>query len=195
MVFVPRYPIETERLQLRPFTRGDVDAVYAYRSREDVCRYLFDDPMSRQTCAETVQARIGQLSLDEEGDRIVLAVERRSDGEMIGEVSLILRSVASRQAEIGYIFHPGVHRQGYATEAARALMAIGFDGAGMHRIFARCDARNLASARVMERLGMRREAYFRGHSMVKGRWDEEFIYAILEEEWQAQVAGLAVAAD
>ncbi len=195
MAFVPRYPIETERLHLRPFTRGDVDAVFSYRSRDDVCRYLFDEPMSRQTCAETIQARIGQLSFDEEGDRIVLAVERRGESDMVGEVSLILRSVASRQAEIGYIFHPDVKGQGYATEAARAMVALAFDGAGMHRVFARCDARNLASARVMERLGMRREAHFRGHHMVKARWDEEYIYAILEDEWRAQVQGLSVAAD
>ena len=195
MAFVPSYPIETERLRLRPFTRGDVDAVFAYRSREDVCRYLFDAPMSRQTCAEAIQARIGQLSFDEEGDRIVLAVETQNDGLLVGEVSLILRSVDSRQAEVGYIFHPQVHGQGYATEAARAMVALGFDGAGMHRVFARCDARNAASARVMERLGMRREAHFRGHSMVKGHWNEEFIYAMLEDEWRAQTEGLSVAAD
>jgi RimJ/RimL family protein N-acetyltransferase len=188
MVFVPTYPIETERLRLRPFTRGDVDAVYAYRSREDVCRYLFDEPMSRQTCAETVQTRIAQLGLEEEGDRIVLAVERKSDAELIGEVSLILRGVEARQAEIGYIFNPAAHGHGYATEAARALIQVGFMGADMHRVYARCDARNLASAQVMERLGMRREAHFRDHVLLKGRWDEEFIYAVLEDEWRAHSA-------
>jgi RimJ/RimL family protein N-acetyltransferase len=184
-VYVPDYPIETERLRLRPFTRGDVDAVYAYRSREDVCRYLFDEPMTRETCAETVQARIGQLSLDVEGDRIVLAVERKAGGPPIGEVSLILRSVESLQAEIGYIFHPEVHRQGFATEAAALMVDAGFRGAGMHRVYARCDARNVASWRVMERLGMRREAHFRDHALVKGRWDEELIYAIVETEWRS----------
>jgi RimJ/RimL family protein N-acetyltransferase len=186
MAFAPDYPIETERLTLRPFTRGDVDAVFSYRGREDVCRFLFDEPMSRQSCAEAIQLRIGQLAFEEDGDRIVLAVERKSDGVLIGEVSLILRSSDSRQAEIGYIFHPDSHRQGYATEAARALMEVGFKGADLHRIYARCDARNTASARVMERLGMRREAHFRGHVLIKGRWDEEFIYALLEDEWRAQ---------
>jgi len=183
MVFVPNYPIATERLWLRPFTRGDVDAVYAYRSREDVCRFLFDEPMSRQTCAETIQTRISQQALEEEGDRIVLAAERREDSTVVGEVSLIWRNVEARQAEIGYIFHPEVHGQGFATEAGRALLEVGFRGAGMHRIYARCDARNVASFRVMERLGMRREAHFRDHILVKGRWDEEFIYAIVEGDW------------
>jgi RimJ/RimL family protein N-acetyltransferase len=183
VVFVPDYPIETERLRLRPFTRQDVDAVFAYRSREDVCRYLFDEPMSRQSCAEAIQARIGQLSLDQDGDRIVLAVEPIVGGTPIGEVSLILRSGESRQAEIGYIFHPEAHGQGFATEAARAMVDVGFRGAGMHRVYARCDARNEPSWRLMERLGMHREAHFRDHALVKGRWDEEFIYAIAEPDW------------
>ena len=189
MVFVPAYPIVTERLRLRPFTRGDVDAVFAYRGREDVCRYLFDEPMTRESCAEAIQARIGQLSLGEDGDRIVLAVERATGGAPIGEVSLILRSSESRQAEIGYIFHPDAKRNGFATEAARAMIETGFRGAGMHRIYARCDARNESSWRVMERLGMRREAHFRDHALVKGRWDEEFVYAVVEDEWPASVPG------
>jgi len=188
MAFVPTYPIETSRLRLRPFTRGDVDAVFAYRQREDVARFLFDEPMSRESCAEAVQARVGQIGFEKEGDKILLAVERKEDLAMVGEVSLILRSLESRQAELGYIVHPDFHGLGYATEAGRALLALGFDGAGMHRIYARCDARNSASAKVMERLSMRREAHFREHALVKGDWDEELIYAMLEGEWRARTA-------
>lgn len=188
MAFVPDYPLETARLRLRPFTRGDVDAVFAYRQREDVARYLFDEPMTRESCAEAVQARVGQIGFDKEGDKIFLAVERIDDLAMIGEVSLILRSMEARQAEIGYIFNPDFHGRGYATEASRVLLGLGFDQAGMHRIYARCDARNLASAKVMERLGMRREAHFREHLLVKGAWDEELIYAMLENAWRALTA-------
>ena len=187
MSFQPDYPIETERLRLRPFTRGDVDAVFAYRQREDVARFLFDEPMTRESCAEAVQGRVGQIGFEREGDRIFLAVERLDGLVMIGEVSLILRSEESRQAELGYIFHPDHHGLGYATEASRAVLTMGFDGAGMHRIYARCDARNLASAGVMERLGMRREAHFREHMLGKGAWDEELIYALLEQEWRARL--------
>lgn len=185
MLFSPDLPIQTERLALRPFTRGDVDAVYAYRQRDDVARYLSDDPSSREACAEAVQVRTVQTGWHAEGDKIVLAVERRTDHAMMGEVSLILRSQIARQGEVGYILHPDYHGHGYATEATRALMRVGFELAGLHRIYARCDARNDRSWRVMERLGMRREAHFRQHRLVKGDWDEEFIYAILEEEWAA----------
>jgi RimJ/RimL family protein N-acetyltransferase len=181
--FAPDYPVLTERLALRPYRRGDVDAVYSYRSRADVSEYLFDRPMSHQECAEAVQSRAGQIAFSGEGDKVLLAVERRDDQRLIGEVSLIWRSVPDLQAEVGYIFHPDAHGQGYASEAARALLAFGFEVMGLHRIYARCDARNAASARVMQRLGMRQEAHFREHMQVKGRWDEELIYAILEGEW------------
>lgn len=189
MEFVPQLPIDTDRLRLRPFTRGDVEAVFEYRRREDVAQYLFDEPMSRESCAEAVQARIGQLMLGADGDMIILAVERRSDRAMIGEVTLILRSDEARQAELGYIFNPLHHSQGYATEAAAALLQLGFAAAGFHRIYARCDARNTRSFKVMERLGMRREAHFREHALVKGAWDEELIYAMLEDEWRHAMRG------
>jgi RimJ/RimL family protein N-acetyltransferase len=189
MVYSPQYPIETERLRLRPFSRGDVDAVFSYRQRADVARYLFDGPMTHESVTEVVQQRVGQHEIAAEGDKIFLAVELSASQQMIGELSLILRDGPSRQAEIGYIFHPDFHGRGYASEAARVLLRMGFEGAGVHRIFARCATGNIASWRVMERLGMRREAHFREHAFVKGAWDEEFVYALLEDEWRAGAGG------
>jgi RimJ/RimL family protein N-acetyltransferase len=186
-LYAPDYPIETGRLTIRPFNRGDVDAVYSYRSRPDVAQFLFDEPMSHEECAEAVRSRSTQIAFGGEGDKILLAVERRDDGRLIGEVSLIWRSVSEQQAEIGYIFHPDAHGRGYATEAAKVLLAFGFGVVGCHRIYARCDANNEASARVMERLGMRQEAHFREHMHVKGRWDEELIYAMLAPEWESRL--------
>ena len=181
--YAPDYPIVTDRLRLRPFSRGDVDAVFSYRSRADVAEYLLDLPMNHEECAEAVRLRTGQIAFSAEGDKIVLAAERQADGRIIGEVSLIWRSLADLQGEVGYIFHPDAHGQGYASEATRALLAFGFEVMGLHRIYARCDARNGRSERVRQRLGMRKEAHFREHMQVKGRWDEELIYAILESEW------------
>jgi RimJ/RimL family protein N-acetyltransferase len=185
MAFEPRYPIETERLRLRPFNRGDVDAVFAYRKREDVAQHLFDGPMTHQTATEVVGLRAGQFTLAAEGDKMFLAVDLADPHAMIGEVSLIWRDAVSRQGEIGYIFNPLHHGHGYATEATRALLGLGFEGLGLHRIYARCAAANTASWHVMERLGMRREAHFREHAFFKGGWDEELVYAILEDEWRA----------
>jgi RimJ/RimL family protein N-acetyltransferase len=181
--YMPDYPMETERLLLRPFNRGDVDAVFSYRSRADVAEFLFDQPMSHEECAEAVRARTTQVAFTGEGDKILLAVERKDDARLIGEVSLIWRSVADQQAEIGYILHPDGQGQGLATEAAAAMLGFAFEVAGVHRVYARCDARNIASARVMERLRMHEEAHLREHAHFKGQWDEELIFAILDREW------------
>jgi Acetyltransferases, including N-acetylases of ribosomal proteins len=183
MAVHPNYPLTTDRLRLRPFTRGDVDAVFDYRGREDVARYLFDPPLSREECALAIQQRTSQTGFANEGDRIVLAVEPLDTGQVIGEVSLIWRSVEARQGELGWIFHPDFHGRGYATEATNAMLALAFGPADLHRVFARCDARNVASWRLMERLGMRREAHFWEHALFKGGWDEEFYYALLRREW------------
>jgi len=185
MALRPDYPLATERLRLRPFSRGDVDAILAYRGREDVARYLFDPPLSRDECAQAIQQRVAQTGFVEEGDRIVLAVETLEENCLVGEVSLIWRSVEARQGEIGWIFHPDFHGRGYATEATNAMLDLGFGPGDLHRIYARCDARNEPSWRLMERLGMRREAHFRQLAMFKGGWDEEFYYAILRDGWLA----------
>ena len=185
MAWEPDYPLATARLRLRPFNRGDVDAVHAYRQREDVAEFLFDEPLSRSECAEVVQQRVNQIRWTDEGDKIVLAVEPLAGGPLVGEVSLIWRNREFRQGEIGYIFHPDVHGQGFASEAAERVLMLGFSKLELHRIAARCDVHNAKSWRVMERIGMRREAHFREHQVLKGDWDEEFIYAILEDEWRA----------
>ena len=182
MALYPDYPIATQRLRLRPFTRGDVDAVHAYRGREDVAEHLFDVALSREECALVLQQRIGQVSWEAEGDKIILAVDD-AGGVLLGEVSLIWRSADARQAELGWIFHPDHHGRGYATEAASALLDLAFGPGDMHRVYARCGVGNTASWRLMERLGMRREAHFREHALFKGRWDEEYYYAILRHEW------------
>ena len=79
---------------------------------------------------------------------------------------------------------PDVQHQGLATEATAALLDLAFETFGFHRVFARCDTRNVPSYRLMERLGMRREAHFREHIMVKGAWASEYIYAMLAEDWR-----------
>jgi len=181
--FAPSYPITTERLLLRPFSRGDVAAVHAYRGLPEIAQYLSDPPLSLDECAEAVRARTTQIAFTAEGDRIVLALERRADAQLVGEVSLTWRSVANQQAEIGYIVAPTAQRQGFATEAADALLAFGFEQAELHRVYARCDARNEASTLVMKRLGMHQEAHFMEHRFNKGRWEQELVWAILAEDW------------
>ncbi|MDP4505135.1 GNAT family N-acetyltransferase [Nonomuraea turcica] len=185
-MFQPRYPITTERLLLRPFTPADLDAVHAYESRPDVARYLYWEPRDRDSSRTFLDKKITRTAVREEGDALDLAVTLPRTGDVIGSVLLIWTSKQHRQGEIGYILHPDHHGHGYAAEAACAMLHLGFTGLGLHRITGRLDARNTASARVLEKLRMRREATLIDNEYVKGEWASEAIYAILDTEWTAQ---------
>jgi RimJ/RimL family protein N-acetyltransferase len=178
-------PIETSRLRLRPFVAGDLDALFAYQSRNDVTQHLYWGPRSRDEVQEAFEGKIAATAIRAEGDFLALAAELASTGEIVGDVVLGLVSEEHRTGELGYIVHPDHHGHGYATEAARAVLRVAFEGLRLHRVTGRLDARNVASARVLEKLGMRREALLVDNELVKGEWQSELVYAILAREWPA----------
>ncbi len=182
-MFAPDYPIETERLLLRPFTAADLDAYHSIQSRSDVARYLYWAPRTRQQVRDVLQQRAGAHALASEGDTLDLAVMPKGESRLIGSVMLRWLSAEHRQGEIGFILHPDQHGQGFAREAAAAMLQVGFASFGLHRIIGRCDGRNAASQHLMKRLGMRREAHFRQNEFVKGEWCDEVVFAIMAEEW------------
>ena len=181
----PDYPIRTPRLTLRPYTAADFDDLYDMQSRPEVTRYLLFDTSDRDQARVSLEQRMAATALDDEGSSLILAVVLPPAGTVIGDVVLFWRSREHRQGEIGYIFHPDHGGHGYATEAAQVMLRLGFEGLGLHRIIGRVDARNTASVRVLERLGMRREAHFLQNEIVKGEWTDEIVYAMLDEEWRA----------
>jgi len=183
-MFAPVLPIETQRLRLRAVTPADFDDLLAMFGRKDVSRYLNWEPMDREAVAALVERRVQQSSMHKEGEGIALAVEELATGRFVGEVILRWLSEASRQGEVGWALHPDAQGKGYATEAARQMLRLGFDELGLHRIIAECDPRNDASIRVMERLGMRREAHHVDAMWLKGEWVGSVVYAILEDEWR-----------
>ena len=109
----------------------------------------------------------------------------RKDNQMIGEVGLFIQPKEQSSGDIGWMIHPDWQRRGYATEAAKAMLAYGFTTRGLHRISSGCDASNFGSLRVMKRLGMRSEAHFLKSRFIAGRWQDAYAYAILKEEWAA----------
>lgn len=175
----------TDRLALRPFRDDDLNALHAIQSRPDVVRYLYWEPRSRDEALEMLGRRKLQTAIDKEGDGLHLAADRRDTGALIGHFSLFCASQEHHQGEIGFVVHPDHHGHGYATEGTRLMLRLGFEELGLHRIVGRCDARNLPSARVMERLGMRREAHLLENEFIKGEWTDELTYAMLEREWAA----------
>jgi RimJ/RimL family protein N-acetyltransferase len=183
-VLAPAYPLLTDRILLRPLdpTR-DVAAVHAYQSRPDVCRYIPYEPRSREEVAAKLAS--ARSTLTAQGQALWLAVVLRETDELIGDVLLFWHSAEHRGGEIGYVLNPTHQGRGYVTEACRVLLALAFDGLGLHRVMARVDARNDASARVLRRLGMRQESHLRENEWFKGEWSDELDFAMLEDEWRA----------
>ncbi len=181
----PAYPVRTARLILRPFTADDIDDAFAYQSREDVCRYIPYPPRTRERVAERTALPHARSTIDEPGDALLLAVQLRPAGPVVGDVMLHWASREHGTGEIGYVFNPDYAGHGYATEATRELLRLGFSGLGLHRMIARTDARNTPSIGVLRRLGMRQEAHLVENEWFKGEWSDEIDFAILACEWEA----------
>lgn len=175
-------PIRTARLALRPFTERDADDMWEFESVPGVARFLFNEPRTREDNAAELARRQKQYVLREGGDTLVLAVDL--DGKVIGYVLLDWVNEEHRQGEFGFVFHPGYQGRGYAAEAAVEMLRLGFEQLGLHRVYGRCDARNTASAKLMERLGLRKEAHFVEAEIFKGEWGDELHYAMLDREWR-----------
>ncbi len=179
----PDYPIKTDRLLLRPFEETDLDDYAAYRTLPDVNRYLLNEVTDRAATAELLTGKTAQAELTAEGQWLALAVYWPQAGRVVGDVVLKWLSEEHRQGEIGYVLNPEFQGRGLAGEAAGALLRVGFEEFGLHRISAQADPRNEASWRVMERLGMRREAHFRHNEVFRGEWADLLVYAMLAEEY------------
>ncbi len=177
--------LETERLYLREFVKDDSPAVFEYAGSLENTGFLPFSPEPMDEVVKYVERRLA--------DQIVsprrhyeLAVCLKDTDEMIGAASLKL-SEDGRQAELGYVFNMRFWHKGYASEAARGLLRLGFLGFEVNRISAWCDEENTASRRVMERIGMRREGLFKKdrytRAFAKDGWRSTYYYAILQKEY------------
>lgn len=187
--YVPDWPIQTERLLLRPFEEGDFEALYAMQSNEDVVRYLYQDVRSIDGVRASLARKLAAVQIAGEGDGLGVAAVLRDTGELVADLQLWCVSEGHSQGELGFTVHPAHQRKGYATEGSRPLLDFAFATVGFHRVVGRTEARNRPSARVLEKLGMRREAHLVENEWVKGEWQSELVYAILAEEWATLRAG------
>ena len=177
-------PLRTARLLLRPYAPDDLEDLTDLMGREEVCRYLPWPPMSPEQARAKLEQRLLQTNIGPEQEAMVPAAVEAATGRFVGEFMLRARQSEPGNAEIGWSIHPDFQGRGLATEGARELLRVGFDELGLHRIRAGADPRNIASVRVMERLGMRREAHLVESELIKGEWVDEVIHAVLESEWR-----------
>lgn len=176
-------PIQTERLTLRPLAESDIDDVWRYQQIDEVLRYIPWPKRDFEEAAAHTRRRAALHTLDADGSAVFLACEL--DGRVVGDVMLRTSSVETAELEIGWVFHPEVQGHGYATEAAAAMQRLAFDGIGAHRLIAKLDPRNTASARLCERLGLAHEGTQREASYDKGEWSDTGLYAMLARDWRA----------
>jgi RimJ/RimL family protein N-acetyltransferase len=182
----PTFPVETDRLLLRPLTVDDVDAVHSYQSLDEVCEYLPYEPRSREDVEKRLtDPEYTRQELDSDGQVLILGVVLKETGQVIGDVLLMWHSERHRSGELGYELHPDHWGRGYAVEACREVLRLAFDELGLHRMTGRIDALNTPSATVLRKLGMRQEAVLVENEWFRGRWSDEVDFAILDREWQA----------
>jgi ribosomal-protein-alanine N-acetyltransferase len=170
--------IETERLLIRPFEADDWRAVHAYLSDPGVRFFVPEWPETE----EEVQAFVHRNVEEPRQHALIL----HGDERLVGHVGF-WQWFGPQTYEIGWAIARDHQGRGYATEAARAVLAYGFERLGLHRVIATCNPNNAPSVRVMEKLGMRREAHFRKCDLnPDGSWWDEYFYALLEDEWPAR---------
>jgi RimJ/RimL family protein N-acetyltransferase len=191
-VLTPAYPVETSRLLLRPIDpSGDIEALYAYQSLPEVCRYIPYEPRTREDVARRLSdPEKVRSTLTKPGQAVNLAVEIKATGLVVGDVMLFWKDESN--AELGYVIHPDHQGKGIANEASVALLELAFaeHGLGVHRVIARIDQRNPASAAVLTKLGMRQEAVLVENEWFKGEWSTEVDFAILDREWHAKMPAM-----
>ena len=181
-----RWPVLTDRLAIRPATADDADAMFDIRSRPDVAEWLPILPTDRAAWAERFA----------DPDRLAMTLAFELNGEIIGDLFLRVTDAWAQaevedqakktQAEIGWVLTPEHAGHGYATEGARELLRICFEDLGLRRVVALSFADNVASRRIMEKVGMRQEEHAVRDSLHRSRgWLDGVGYAILAEEWRA----------
>lgn len=177
--------ISTPRLLLRWLRPDDLEGFLEYRSDPAVLRYQSMSPMTREEAASFIRSQMDN-ELGRVGGYQQIAIERRSDGKLVGDCALKLQAGEPRIAEAGYTINSRYQGQGYATEAVGALIGELFGALNVHKVTALVDARNPASFRVLEKLGFRREAHLRKsyYDPIDGDWFDEYWYGLLREERQ-----------
>jgi RimJ/RimL family protein N-acetyltransferase len=173
--------LHTARLRLRPFADSDAAALFALQSDVDVLRYWDSPPWSDPDRAARFLAACRQMS--EDGTGVRLAVDRAADDTFLGWCSFSAWNPTYRSASLGYCYTRPAWGQGYATEAARALLGWAFDTLDLNRVQAETDTRNAHSARVLEKLGFTREGTLREDCVVNGDVSDSWVYGLLRREW------------
>jgi RimJ/RimL family protein N-acetyltransferase len=176
------WPVRTERLVLRRLADGDVARIFAYRSRPDVAAWIGGTATDVGSLAERFGDGATAVIVEHEDQLIGDLMVKVQDAYAQREVA---DGAVASEAELGWVFDPAHHGHGFATEAIGALFRICFEDLGLRRVVAACFTANEPSWRLMERVGMRREAHHVKDSLHRDHgWQDGYVYALLADEWR-----------
>ena len=179
---------ETDRLILRGFQDIDVKPFAAYRSDPEIAKFqCWDIPFSEEKAAKLIE-EMNRIQPGIPGEWYQIAIELKTMHQLIGDCAFCILGEDSQQAEIGFTLARQYQGKGYGNEAVTRLLDYLFGELNLHRVRAICHVDNLAAAKMLERLGMRREAEFMENIWLKGEWISEYWYGILQREWAAHIA-------
>lgn len=173
--------IESERLVIRTAIPGDAPAIYAYRSDHETNKYQGWFPESEKEVHDYILTMPADLNAPDTCYQIALL--RRSDSTLIGDMGIVFTGHDNKQADLGCTLHKDYHGKGYATEAMRAMINYLFVHLDKHRLVASIDPRNAPSVALVERLGFTKEAHLRESYYNRGEWTDDLLYAMLQKEW------------
>ncbi|MFE8700031.1 GNAT family N-acetyltransferase [Cytobacillus sp. FJAT-54145] len=168
--------ITTERLLIREFKPQDWHGLYEYTSDSVVMTYIPEGVFTEENAKEFVNKNVGQNAKS-------YPVFLKDNQTLIGHI-VFYKCFGDHTYEIGWVFNPKFYNKGYASEAALATLKYAFEELSAHRIIATCQPENTGSYRVMEKIGMRREGFFKKCIPHGDKWWDEYYYAILDEEWK-----------
>lgn len=172
--------MESDRLLLRRFTEADLLPFLAYLNDPIVARFQTWESYSEEQAAKVIEEQTN-LEPGVPGKWFTFAAELKDEGLLIGHVALKMQD--HQQAEIGFTFARAYQGKGLAFEATSQVLDYLFTELGLHRVIAIADCENERSVALLERLGMRQEGHFIQNIWFKGKWGDEYLYAILKEEW------------
>ena len=174
--------LESQRLVLRRFTGDDVATALAHEQDRTIMRWI-RDPQPIAKIQERIQAMRGPWT-GADGEWLTLAIAPKPLQAMVGIVVCRVSTAANEDMELGYRLQPDVQRRGYTFEACSRLLDHLFGAIGVRKVTAHCTVENEASWRLMEKLGMRREARLREYTLLDGAWRDAFVYGLLAREWR-----------
>jgi RimJ/RimL family protein N-acetyltransferase len=175
-------PIETKQLLIRLFTEKDLQDHLEYASDPKVTRFEYWEPYTMSKLTEEFR-QTQNLEPGTEAHWFELAIELKTTNKVIGSVALKILSHQHRLGEVGWTLNRNYQHQGYATEAANALLRFGFEELDLFWIISFCHNQNTLSRRLMERLGMHKLKEFTKNKFAKGTWWDEVVYSITKPEW------------